>query len=68
MSRADKCAEGRRRGFLAERSLQEIAEMFGVTLQSVQAIEQSALKKLRRHPLMLELAEEYGINLEARDV
>jgi DNA-directed RNA polymerase sigma subunit (sigma70/sigma32) len=53
--------EGQVRSDLATRSLQEIADRFGVTLQTIQASEQSALRKLREHPLMRQLAREFGI-------
>lgn len=54
-------SEGQRRSELAAMTLEEIAELFGVTLQSVQAIEKSALAKLRRHPAMRELARELSL-------
>lgn len=40
------------------RSLAEVAAILGVTRGTVQNIEQKALAKLRRHPLMQKLANE----------
>ncbi len=57
-------AEGRRRAKLTTLTCTEIGAMFGVSATAVQDVERSAIQKLRRHPLMLELAAEYGMVLE----
>ncbi len=55
-------AAGHERGKFAARTHAEIAAWFGVSVPAVQQVEARALEKLRRHPLMLELAKEYGIS------
>ncbi len=57
-------AAGHERGKFASRTHAEIAAWFGVSVPAVQDVERRALAKLRRHPLMLELAAEYGVSPE----
>ncbi len=41
----------------------EVAELLGISRGRVHQIEQQAILKLRRHPIIRALAEEYGIPL-----
>ncbi len=39
----------------------DIGKLFGISAERVRQIERRALKKMRRHPILLALAKDYGI-------
>lgn len=43
------------------RTPEEVGLIFGISGERVRQIEERALRKLRRHQAMLELAREYGL-------
>jgi len=61
---AEGAIAGHYRARLAIRSQAEIAASWGVSRARVEQIEQTALAKLRRHPVMRRLAKEYGIEIQ----
>ena len=46
------------------RTLEEVAALLGITRARVWQIERAALAKMKRHPAILELAQEFGFTPE----
>jgi DNA-directed RNA polymerase sigma subunit (sigma70/sigma32) len=52
----------------AIRSQEEIAKLFGITKARVSQIEQAALRKMARHPVLRQLAIDMGVLSETEEM
>jgi DNA-directed RNA polymerase sigma subunit (sigma70/sigma32) len=63
MNRSEAIGHGNRnrKRALCRLSQEEVGKIFGVSRARISQLEKSALDKLRRHPVMVALAREYGL-------